>query len=501
MSVGVVPASLAEVSCVAEIKQAPAHPGIVFHQYYLGCLSHASYLIGDEATKTAIVVDPQRDVDQYIEDATKNGMRITNVFLTHVHADFVAGHIELQRRTGAAICLGAKTKASFPFTGFKDGDTLDMGNAHFKVLDTPGHTPDAISILVYDVKKDAQKPYAVLTGDCLFIGDVGRPDLLASQGITDKELAGMMYDSLHNKLMVLPDETLVYPAHGAGSLCGKNLSKETVSTIGQEKKTNYALQPMSKEKLVELLTANQPKAPKYFGYDAAVNLSPHATLDDVLSKGLKPLTVDQALLQKNSGAYLLDGRESDAYAALHVMDSINIPLKGRYATWAGTFLDHEKPVVVICEPGQQREAVLRLGRIGLDNVAGYVDGGIKAFNGRDDLVRSNVRETPQTLVKRMQSANPPYVIDVRSESERDAAYVDGTVLMPLIEILEHVEKLPKDKDLVIMCASGNRSSTAASLLAQRGVTRVTDLAGGIEGWQAVKLPVKQTAPCPASKGP
>jgi rhodanese-related sulfurtransferase len=369
-------------------------------------------------------------------------------------------------------------------------------------LDTPGHTPEAISILVYDVKKNAEKPYAVLTGDCLFIGDVGRPDLLASQGITAKELAGMMYDSLHNKLMPLPDETLVYPAHGAGSLCGRSLSKETVSTIGQEKKTNYALQPMSKEKLVELLTANQPKAPKYFGYDAAVNVSAHATLDDVLTKELKPLSVDEALLQKNSGAYLLDGRESDAYAAQHVLDSINIPLKGKYATWAGTFLDHDKPVVVICEPGQQREAVMRLGRIGLDNVAGYVDGGIKAFSDRADLVASNVRETPETLVKRMESKNPPYVIDVRSEGERQDAYIDGTVNLPLIDILEHVDALPKDKDLVIMCASGNRSSTAASLLAQRGVSRITDLAGGIEGWQAVKLPVKQVAStCPASKGP
>ncbi len=488
--------TFADASSVAEIKLAPEHPGIVFHQYYLGCLSHASYLIGDEATKTAVVIDPQRDVEQYIADAQKNGLKITHVFLTHVHADFVAGHLELQRKTGAKICLGAKTNASYKFTGFHDGDTLDLGNARLKVLETPGHTPEAISILVYDVKKDASKPYAVLTGDCLFIGDVGRPDLLSSQGITSSQLAGMMYDSLHNKLMTLPDETLVYPAHGAGSLCGKNLSKETVSTIGEQKRTNYALQPMSKAKFVELLTKDLPPAPKYFAYDAAFNCKSHKSLEDVLNN-LKPLTVDEALKLKNSGAYLLDGRESDAYAKHHVLDSVNIPLKGKYATWAGTFIDHDKPVVVIAEPGQEREAAMRLGRIGLDSVAGYVGGGMKAFAGREDLVRSNERQTPQSLAKSMQSDKPPYVIDVRSDGEWQTVHVDKTHHLPLNDILDHIDTLPKDQDLVIMCASGNRSSTAASLLSQRGVTRLTDLAGGIEGWQQEKLPVISEVTCPA----
>lgn len=490
--------AVAEVSCVAEIKEspkvAPAHPGIVFHQYYLGCLSHASYLIGDEATKTAVVIDPQRDVDQYIADAQKNGMKITHVFLTHVHADFVAGHLELERKTGAKICLGSKTNASYKFTGFKDGDTLEFGNIRFKTLETPGHTPEAISILVYDLKKDAKTPYAVLTGDCLFIGDVGRPDLLSSQGITAQQLAGMTYDSLHNKLMVLPDETLVYPAHGAGSLCGKNMSSETVSTIGEQKRTNYALQPMSKEKLVELLIKDLPPAPKYFAYDAAFNCKTHPSLEDLLSN-LKPLSIDEALKLKNSGAYLLDGRSSDAYAKQHVVDSINIPLKGRYATWAGTFIDHDKPVVVIADAGQEREAAMRLGRIGLDSVAGYVGGGIKAFDGRTDLVRSNERVTAKTLAKQLQSDKPPYVIDVRSDGEWQTAHLDKTHHLPLNDILDHVDSLPKDQDLIIMCASGNRSSTAASLLSQRGVTRLTDLAGGIEGWQEEKLPVISQGSC------
>lgn len=482
------PPAFGEVSCVAEVKSAPAHPGIIFHQYYLGCLSHASYLIGDEATKTAVIVDPQRDIDQYIADAEKNGLKITHVFLTHVHADFVAGHLELQRKTGAKICLGAKTSATYKFTGFKDGDTLDVGNVRFKVLETPGHTPEAISILVFDTKKDTARPYAVLSGDSLFIGDVGRPDLLSSKGISAKELAEMEYDSLHNKLMTLPDETLVYPAHGAGSLCGKNMSKETVSTIGEQKRTNYALQPMSKEKLVELLTKDLPPAPKYFAYDAAFNCQAHPSLDELL-KNLKPLSVDEALKLKNSGAYLLDGRESDSYARQHVVDSVNIPLKGRYATWAGTFIDHEKPVVIICDPGQEKEAVMRLGRIGLDSVAGYVGGGIKAFDGRVDLVRNNERVTAQQLAKLLQSEKPPYVLDVRSQGEWQAAHIENTHLLPLSDILEHVDTLPKDKEIIIMCASGNRSSTAASLLSQHGVTHLTDLRGGIEGWQVEKLPV------------
>lgn len=493
----------AEVSSTAEVKEAPTeHPGIIFHQYYLGCLSQASYLIGDEKTKAAVVIDPQRDVDQYVADAKKNGLHITHVFLTHVHADFVAGHLELQRRTGAQICFSSKVKAGFKFAGFKDKDTLDLGNLRLETLETPGHTPESMSILVYDKEKDAAKPYAVLTGDCLFIGDVGRPDLLASQGVSARELAAMEYDSLRDKIMKLPDDTLVYPAHGAGSLCGKNMSKETVSSIGQEKKSNYALQPMTKEQLVTLLVENQPRAPMYFSYDAAFNRSKHDVLPNVLAKAMKPLSAEQAVRLKNSGAVILDGREPGEYATKHAIDTVNIPMRGRYATWAGAFIDHDKPIVLITDPGQEKQGAMRLGRIGLDHVVGFVDGGIKAFDEHPDLLAQNVRETPETLVKRMKSSNPPYVVDVRNDGEWNEASVAGTVHMPLMEILEHLDKLPKDKDLVIMCASGNRSSTATSLLAQKGVTRVTDLAGGIEAWMSEKLPVKTgAAVCKKTEAP
>ncbi|MDH3604784.1 MAG: MBL fold metallo-hydrolase, partial [Candidatus Tectomicrobia bacterium] len=241
---------------------------MILKQYYLGCLAHASYVIADEETQTAVVVDPQRDIDQYLQDAEQWGVQIRHVFLTHFHADFLAGHLELRDRVGAHIYLGARAKAEYDFTPVKDGDVLEFGRLRLGVFETPGHTPEGISILVYDLEKDDHNPHAVLTGDTLFIGDVGRPDLLASIGVTADELAGMLYDSLHHKLLTLPDETLVYPAHGAGSMCGKNLSTETVSPLGNQRRYNYALQPMSEAEFKRLVTADQPEAPAYFVYDA-----------------------------------------------------------------------------------------------------------------------------------------------------------------------------------------------------------------------------------------
>lgn len=496
-SIGLASSSIpvyADAGSVAEIKKsANENSAVIIEQFYLGCLSHASYLIADPVSKNAVIVDPQRDINQYLDEAKKQGLKITHVFLTHVHADFVAGHLELQRKVGAHICLGEGTKANYDFKTCKDGDTISLGeNTALKVLSTPGHTPEAISILVYDLKSNKEKPYAVLTGDCLFIGDVGRPDLLASQGVTANQLAGMLYDSLRSKLMPLPDETLVYPAHGAGSLCGKNMSKDTISSIGRERKTNYALQDMTKEKFITLITADQPQMPKYFGYDANVNLSKHDTLDEVLMRSLKPLTVDEAIQQKNAGAYILDGRESDQFAAGHIVDSISIPMNGHYATWAGTFLNHEKPVVIVADAGKEREAALRLGRIGFDRVVGYVKDGMSAFGERADLVAKNTRETAETLETSLKSGKPPIVVDVRNDSEWNSGQIDGSLHVPLINLLERADSLPRDRQLVILCATGNRSSTAASLLSQRGVTQVTDLRGGIEGWKKLNLPVKQT---------
>src|SRR5262245_32704311 len=304
---------------------------MILQQYFLKCLAHASYLIVDERTKTAAVVDPQRDIDQYLEDARKHGATIRHVLLTHFHADFLAGHLELAERTGATIHLGPKARAEYPFSPVREGAALELGDVRLGFLETPGHTPEGVSILVYDTKRDAAKPHAVLTGDTLFIGDVGRPDLMASVGISAQELAGVLYDSLHGKLLKLPDATLVYPAHGAGSACGKNMSTDTVSTIGAQRKANYALQPMTREAFVRLVSSDQPEQPAYFGYDADLNKKQRETLGSVLERVLRPLALDEALRLVNQGAQLLDTRTADEFAAAHMRGALNVGLKGSYA--------------------------------------------------------------------------------------------------------------------------------------------------------------------------
>ncbi len=359
---------------------------MILKQYYLGCLAHASYLLGDEASATGIVVDPQRDIQQYLKDAETFGLQIRHVFLTHFHADFVAGHLELRDRCGATIHLGAQAQAEYAFVAMKDGDTLDFPGMRLQILETPGHTIESISILVFDLAKDAAKPYAVLTGDTLFIGDVGRPDLRASLGWTADDLGAHLYDSIHNKLLPLPDETLVYPAHGAGSLCGKKLSSDTVSSLGDQRRLNYALQPMSKEEFIRLVTADQPDAPAYFTYDAILNTRERATLDKNLEQVLHPIDLDEVLRMGDLGAQILDVRDAAEYAKGHLAGSINIGLGGQYATWAGTVLDRAKPIVIIAEPSREQEAALRLGRIGFDHVKGYLQGGMEALPSRPDLV-------------------------------------------------------------------------------------------------------------------
>ena len=351
---------------------------MILKQYYLGCLAHASYLLVDEVTSTAIVIDPQRDVQKYLDDASTYHAQIRHVFLTHFHADFVAGHLELRDRCGATIHLGSQAKTEYAFTPMKDGDSLDFPGLRLQVLETPGHTIESISILVFDLAKDSARPCAVLTGDTLFIGDVGRPDLRASLGWTASDLGGRLYDSLHQKLLRLPDHTLVYPAHGAGSLCGKQLSSDTVSSLGDQRRLNYALQPMSREEFILLVTADQPDAPPYFTYDAILNTRERATLDSNLAKVLRPIDLDEVLQMGDAGAQILDVRDPAEYAKGHVAGSINIGLGGQYATWAGTILDRAKPIVIVAEPGREEEAALRLGRIGFDHVKGYLRDGMEA---------------------------------------------------------------------------------------------------------------------------
>jgi hydroxyacylglutathione hydrolase len=461
---------------------------MILKQYYLGCLSHASYLIGDEASSTAIIVDPQRDIQQYLADADKFGLQVRHAFLTHFHADFIAGHLELRDRCGATIYLGARAQAEYAFVAMKDGDTLDFPGVRLKILETPGHTIESISILVFDLHKDAAKPSAVLTGDTLFIGDVGRPDLRASIGWSADDLGAHLYESLHNKLLPLPDETLVYPAHGAGSLCGKQLSSDTVSSLGDQRRLNYALQPMSKEQFIALVTADQPDAPAYFTYDAILNTRERATLDKNLEQALQPVDLDEVLRMGDAGAQILDVRDAAEYAKGHLAGSLNVGLGGQYATWAGTLLDRAKPIVIVAEPGREQEAALRLGRIGFDHVRGYLQGGMEALAARPDLVWPTERLSAPMVAEELAGANPPLVLDIRNPREWAAKHIDGSVNIPLNHLQERIGEVPRGRRIAVHCAGGYRSSIAASILHQYGITQLTEMAGGLAAWEAAQLP-------------
>ncbi len=466
---------------------------MILKQYYLGCLAHASYLLGDEASATAMVVDPQRDIQQYLADAEKYGLRIRHVFLTHFHADFVAGHLELRDRCGAAIYLGSQAKAEYAFVAMKDGDTLDFPGLRLEVLETPGHTIESISILVFDLAKDRAMPHAVLTGDTLFIGDVGRPDLRASLGWTANDLGARLYDSLHDKLLPLPDETLVYPAHGAGSLCGKQLSSDTVSSLGDQRRFNYALKPMSKEEFIRLVTADQPDAPPYFTYDAILNTRERATLDRNLEQVLHPVGIEEVLQMGDAGAQILDVRDAAEFAKGHLAGSINIGLGGQYATWAGTVLDRARPIVIVAEPGREQEAALRLGRIGFDHVKGYLAGGMEALAGRPDLVWPTERISAPMVAEELAGEAPPLVLDIRNPREWAAKHIAGSVNIPLNHLQERIGEIPRDRRIAIHCAGGYRSSIGASILHQHGITNLIEMAGGLAAWDAAKLGVVSEA--------
>ena len=464
---------------------------MVLHQFYLNCLAHASYLVGDERTGAAAVVDPQRDVDQYVAFAEAHGLRIGHVVLTHLHADFVAGHLELRDRVGAAIYLGAAAKAEYAFTPLADGDRVELGGVRLQAIETPGHTPESISIAVYDLDRSAAQPYAVLTGDTLFVGDVGRPDLRAALGWSAADLGGLLYESLRSKLLALPDASLVYPAHGAGSLCGKALGKETWSTIGDERRSNYALQPMTKTAFVDLVTADQPDAPPYFTYDAVLNSKERATLDEALARELNPMTLELVLALQRTGGQILDTRDPVEFASAHLSGSINVGLGGQYATWAGTVLDRDRPIVIVADPGRERESAIRLGRIGFDHIVGYLQDGLRSLEARPDLTAVTDRVSPALAAERL-AAGDPVVVDVRAPREREQKHVAGSVHIPLNQLAHRMDELPRDRSILVYCAGGYRSSIAASLLQRRGFGHVGEIAGGLAAWEAAHLPVAST---------
>ena len=462
---------------------------MLFQQFYLKCLAHASYIVGDRESGVAAVVDPQRDVDQYLQYASGHGLRIAHVVLTHLHADFIAGHLELRNRTGATIYLGAAATAEYAFTPLHSGGVIEFGSVRLTALETPGHTPESVSLLLYDLAVSATVPHAVLTGDTLFIGDVGRPDLRAALGWKAADLGGLLFDSLRTKLLPLPDSTLIYPAHGAGSLCGKALAQETVSTMGEQRRSNYALQPMTKSAFIDMVTADQPDAPPYFTYDAVMNTKEHPTLDETLARELRPLTLTALLSAQAGGAQVLDTREPAEFAAAHLAGSVNVGLGGQYATWAGTVLQREAPIVLVGEPGAEVESAMRLGRIGFDQVIGSLDGGLSSADARPDLIRSTERLSPERAAERMASSAPPLVIDVRTPVERAQKHIPGSLPIPLSQLEGRLEEIPVERAVLLYCGGGYRSSIAASLLQRRGRPDVGEIAGGMAAWESAKLPL------------
>ena len=447
---------------------------MILRQFYLSCLAQASYLIADETTRRAVIVDPQRDVEPYLAAAADAGLTISDVILTHFHADFVAGHLALRDRVGATVHLGRRASAGFAFHPLAEGDFLELGRVRLRVLETPGHTPEGISLVV----EHDRVTQAVLTGDTLFIGDVGRPDLLASVGTTADELAHELYHSLA-KLMSLPDATLVYPAHGAGSMCGKHLSKETVSTIGEQKAGNYALQITDEATFIAAVTADQPAAPAYFAHDVALNKHEH----DTATPHATPLTISEVMTAAAAGTQIVDVRDALTFAGAHLRAAVNIGLGGQFALWAGAVLDPHKPIVLIANPGQELEAQIRLRRIGFDRVSGHLEHGMAALAAHPELITTARRIEPLELQAWLARADAPLVIDVRQLDEHLSGHIAGSSNLPLQTLTTALKDLPRTRELVVHCAGGYRSAIAASLLAAMGFT-VADLIGGYGAWKA-----------------
>jgi hydroxyacylglutathione hydrolase len=429
---------------------------MVFEQFYLGCLAHASYLIGSEGV--AAVVDPQRDVEIYLAAASERGLRIEHIIETHLHADFVSGHHELAAKTGATIWLGADSGATFPHRDARDGDAIPLGNCRLEFLQTPGHTPESISVVVWEGDERA----AVLTGDTLFIGDVGRPDL--AENYSPQELAGMLYDSLHRKLLTLPDGVAVYPAHGAGSMCGRNISTDRASTIGRERASNYAVQPMARERFVEIMTQDLPPRPEYFRHDVDVNRHGAPALDSLPS--LPRLT------EVPAGAVLLDTRPATVYASGHVRGSVHIGLGGQFASWAGALIGLDRDVVLLAED-QVEEARLRLARVGIDRVTGYLEVG-----GGLPLVPTKQIEVQELRGRREEFC----IVDVRRRPEWDAGHIEGARHLPLDNLREGVGTLDRSQPIAVHCKGGYRSLIACSLLEGAGFEHVFNILGGYDAW-------------------
>ena len=451
---------------------------MIFKQFYLGCLAHASYLIGSEGE--AAVVDPQRDVDQYIEEAERQGLRILYVLETHLHADFVSGHRELAERTGAEVVFGEKAGALFPHRAVRDGELLRIGSVSIRAMETPGHTPESVCWLVSDAGEPGE-PAKLLSGDTLFIGDVGRPDLVGTKGFTPAMMAGMLYDSIHQKILPLPDDTEVFPAHGAGSACGRNISSDRSSTIGIQRRTNYALQLMTREQFIGLMTSELAEPPPYFSMDAEINRQGAGKLGDLRVHPLRPAEVEERMA---AGAIPLDVREVASFGTAHLPRSVNIGLRGEFASWAGSLLRPDTSLVLVADGEEQvDEALMRLARVGLENAGGYLDGGVKVWceagNGTGSLPQIDVSELQRMLSEdsRLQ------VVDVRRPGEWTAGRLERAVHIPLLELASRHGELDRSRPTAVICGGGYRSSTAASILLRHGFPApLFNVTGGMGAW-------------------
>ncbi|MBI2568366.1 MAG: MBL fold metallo-hydrolase [Candidatus Schekmanbacteria bacterium] len=458
---------------------------MIFEQFYLGCLAHASYLLGDGGE--AAVVDPQRDVDKYIDAAARAGLRIRYVIETHLHADFVSGHRELAARTGAAIVLGHRSGATFPHAAVQEGDELRLGDVALRVIETPGHTPESISLLVLDPEIPG-RPRLVLTGDTLFIGDVGRPDLAGSRGHSAAEMAGMLHDSLHGKLLALDDAVEVYPAHGAGSMCGRQISSETRSTIGQQRRGNYALQVTNREDFVRLMTTDLPDAPPYFARDAEINRAGAPALIELgRPEPLPPRTFRERLA---AGDLALDVRPAADFGAGHVPRALNIGLSGQLASWAGSLIPFDTCILLVTDNEDQvDEARTRLARVGHERVQGYLEGGVYGWTLAGLEAAVIEQWTVGELRARLPEIEALQLVDVRRPGEWRSGHVPGARNLPLAALETERGCLDPGRPTAVLCASGYRSSAATSLLERHGFRRVVNVTGGTNAWRAAGLPL------------
>lgn len=458
---------------------------MILEQYYIECLSHASYLIGDETTGRAIVVDPRRDVTEYLDDAKKYGLTIEGVINTHFHADFVSGHLELVEAAGAWIGFGEAAETDYPIRRLSDGERISLGEVELEILSTPGHTWESISVLVRE--RPGVTPTAVLTGDSLFIGDVGRPDLVNLGDGSTSDLARAMYRTVHEKLLTLSDEVTVMPAHGAGSSCGKNLSEELTSTIGEQRASNPSVQPMSEDEFVALVTEGQPAAPSYFSVNASMNKSIRALLEQ--DRVIPELTPTQVRAELDAGTRVLDARSVDDFAAGHLRGSVNVGFDGRFAETGGMVAEIGEKIVLITYPGEEQEAAVRLARVGSDNAAGYLT--VDHDGVFPDELAELVQPAPRTTVEQLDAlldADAVTLVDIRNPGEREGGVIEGALPIPLAQLRARLEQLPTGKPIVVHCAGGWRSSVAASLLRAQGFENVSDLVGGYNDWAEAHVP-------------